>query len=249
MLLQMSSCPFCMSGENTPCFATYDDGYKCFTCGKHKTEHENSRCYTPAPHKYYIAISNCTSRTDLFPTWAEAWLYTYYLFDEDIRALGIAYKEDIDALVFPVFDTDDNLLFYQTRTKDKQFRTYGDKSQHMILGERTSPVCVIVEDFISAARVSKIDDTAPLFGTSLAYKRLKAIVAEYEYIIVWLDSDDAGQKAGDKIYDDISKEISRLQRERPFAKPKEVYRIETKYDPKTYTDKQIKEFINKTLGD
>lgn len=133
-----------------------------------------------------------------WPAKARAWLYQFYLTDEDIKRGNIGWSDSLGRLVLPVFGPD-GVAFYQTRrvldedTKPK-YLTYGDVRSvpHRIdaTGGRNSWV-VLVEDTVSGLRVSHYHDTLVLHGTELSYAHIKCLLTnKYNHCMIYLDNDN-----------------------------------------------------------
>jgi hypothetical protein len=88
------------------------------------------------------------------------------------------------------------------------------------------PRLVIVEDPVSAIRISALEDSMPLLGSYLATERLNAVAGLYKRLVVWLDSD-------------------KLKEARGIAERAQLIGIEAKViytdlDPKCYTHDELK---------
>jgi hypothetical protein len=89
----------------------------------------------------------------------------------------------------------------------------------------------IVEDILSAIKVSRVIDTIALLKADLHDIVITRLANRYDNCYLWLDSD---------MYEKMSTKL--LPRIKPYFKQCKV--IMSEHDPKVYNDQQIKEFIN-----
>lgn len=246
MLISTGPCPFCNSGNNTPCFATYDDGYHCFTCGKTKRGSNHFAAWFPnntRNSEFYIPEHTGNPRQ--FSPKALGWLYDKYVFDDLIRKHGLFYVPSTESLGMPVFDDEGKMVFCQLRKDEpKRFITKGSKDNMFIAGDGSNTV-VFVEDYISAIRVGEHVDTVCLFGTTMSLSNIERIVDTYSNFVIWLDGDEAGRKASDaleyRLIDVLMKKSLRYAWSCNTVK--NVSTRTTDLDPKCYTDSEIKNII------
>lgn len=67
--------------------------------------------------------------------------------------------------------------------------TYGNiQDFEYYIGKQTQ-ICIIVEDIISAIKVSKCQQALPIFGSHLSTKKLLTIRNKCSEIVIWLDPD------------------------------------------------------------
>jgi hypothetical protein len=116
----------------------------------------------------------------------------------------------------------------------RKWREWGDKSRSATVLENTdsgsSERVVVVEDLISAHKVSHVTACLPLFGTSLYPKVVMALKALKRPVDVWLDRDQ---------YTLLVPKINRLQTFLDVP----VRFVSTNKDPKEYSIKEIKEIL------
>lgn len=237
MLIEMTSCPYCGNGHNTPCFAVYDDGYKCFSCGKFKK----------ADRGFVQKDANKSSNTRIpstnlnLSTWSEEsllYLYNYHFNNTLIKRYGIGEKEP-GVLIYPVFDKNKFICYIERTINPKRVKQIGGK-QAVIIDKVPAKSVVIVEDWISAVRIGEVCPTLCLFGTKCKSDSLKALVQDYEEIILWLDGDEAGQKAADQLQYMLTMYVSQYKNKRSFEDPyRKIRRIQTSKDPKCYEESDL----------
>jgi Zn ribbon nucleic-acid-binding protein len=90
---------------------------------------------------------------------------------------------------------------------------------------------VVVEDILSAIKVSRVIDTIALLKADLHDIVITRLANRYDNCYLWLDSD---------MFEKMTKRL--LPRIKPYFKQCKV--IMSEYDPKTYTDSDIRRFIN-----
>jgi Toprim domain-containing protein len=259
MLLSMGPCPWCLGGNNTPCFATYSDGYKCFTCGKSKKSGGLSMAYRPSliTSDNNIRLPEHTQNICEFSPSVLKWLYSFYVYNDLIKKHGIAYtkytefttergvKYSGDGLILPVFK-DGTLVFCQQRFfPDKKFITKGDKTSPFVIKCEGSVCLYIVEDYISAIRLGEFVNVLCLFGTSLHYQGVEFIRESGYDVVVWLDNDEAGEKGAAMLIDKLTKALTYNAKYRAFAIREQINisNLRTEFQPKEYSNQQLKTII------
>ncbi len=256
LLISTGACPFCGNGNNTPCFAQYSDGYKCFSCGVTKTQDTNNYAFRPT-------MKTCDKKLDVpehtqnireFSPSVLQWLYKYYVYDDLIKKHGISYVKydkfnqfEGESLLFPQFH-EDKLVFYTRRFfPSKQFIIRGDKSTPLII-KCVHNVCnkvVIVEDFISAIRLAEHVHTVCLSGVHMNFSCRKFLESLTYNVEIWLDPDEAGQEASKIILSQLSKSMQYGSRYRAFQN-RESRTIEirsTALQPKDYSPQELKQIL------
>lgn len=198
-------CPNCSSRDN---LAVYDDGSKwCFGCGfyvkpsnqakinnfRNKSFNKHDVISLPFDFSYRV-------RAD-----AIKWLNRYNVTQEEIEKYGFGWTEQQQALVMPVFDADKRMRFYQLRYFNggkQRYKIVGNKNDyHLILDHHSSHTClsgidntgsvvVVVEDYLSAIRVSRQFPCVPLFGKDVQAV-LSSIAGRFKQLVIYLDPDMA----------------------------------------------------------
>ncbi len=245
-LLSTGSCPFCLSGTKTPCFATYDDGYKCFTCGKiKKTSYAWKPFLINTPSKGVI-LPVCTQKTGLFSFIVLQWLYKYYVFESLIHKYGIAYVPSIgkmsESVLLPVIINGVVTSYQQRFFPYKSFITKGDKTKPFMIHNSNFPnEVVLVEDFISAIRLGEHVSTICLFGVHISPIMSTFLENLNMNIKIWLDPDEVGVKASKELLAKTTKSMLYYANYRAFAvrEPRKVSIIATLKQPKDYSDSEI----------
>lgn len=195
-LISQTRCPECTlkgkdrSGDN---LAVYSDGHSfCFGCGWHSGSDRISKIRIKEKKTEHLVYLPEDSTTD-FPSVALSWIEQYELGRNDLLSHHVVWSEERKRLIFPVFGSE-GLLAWQGRSfnpKERKWDTRGDlKTIFHILGKGDS--IVLVEDIVSAIKLSRITRAMPLFGNNVGterFKRLKLLCKEKEAVYIWLDPD------------------------------------------------------------
>lgn len=187
----------------------YDDGSgHCFGC----------HYYVPPEHVSLGALKRSGEDTEafsgkeflpppndldtVFSEEAWKWLQKYDISIEDCLRNNIYYSPSWNQIVFTWSDADGGILGWQARNfnegKRKYFtqapvkslvRVYHDeKSKHFLPPKKSLHALVLVEDVISAVKVSKFCEAMPVLGSGLDLTSLTRLSNMYGTIICWLDS-------------------------------------------------------------
>ena len=252
ILIEMGECPFCGGGKRTPCFATYQDGKKCFSCGYYKTYDAQRQAFTalnatPKVSREF-SLPSSTGNPSHFHQDTLAWLYKYYVFEKLIKKHGIRYIEQ-DELGFSLLFSQSSGKFVQRRYfPDKTIRNYGKKRPHIVKCNNQKTL-VLCEDYISAIRAGEHANTMCLFGTSLDKEHCSDIVSSYNHIVIWLDSDAPGQSSAKKLISYLTYLSKKLHLKYPlkYSSVVKITNVVTELDPKCYSDEQIKDTLHEII--
>ena len=252
-LVSMSSCPHCLGGTKTACFATYTNGYKCFSCGiaksfdSHRMAIMGKAAFKPVTVKSGVYIPKHTRNPKEFSPGVLKWLYSYYVYDKLIRKHRIGYVGDAgdwgDSLLLPVIK--DNEMVFVTRRffPDKRVLGIGTKQPYKI--NNGNKRVILVEDYISAIRVAEYADVWCLFGTYLDRSHVDELLNNYSEITLWLDGDEAGEKGVKNITKQLNYKIKDKMRRFPlrYTEGWSILNITTEKDPKAYSPTQIRKLL------
>lgn len=241
-------CPKCGGGHKSKPFCIYENGWHCFACGYKKV---SDRGYSVHNRRIEIpewpeAINNYES----FSLNIKLWLTERGIKPDDVYKYNI-YSDGQDNIFF--VGCKDPLFYQKRNTVTREFKTYGQKVNTLLSGWR-SEVLVIVEDFVSAIRVSSYTDTVCLWGTYCKIQDLAEWFKKYNKILVWLDNDvqkqiNSGQQAAENIIKLAKICIQKYDSKKSWSiNNKQIINIVTDKDPKCYTDSEIKEFIRSALN-
>lgn len=162
-----------------------------------------------------------------------------YLTDSEILKHRIGWSTDQESIVFPVFDIQGNLLMWQKRyfgdrSGVPKYLTKGLKGDILhVVGDHPSNRVVLVEDLCSAIVVGRVENSMPLWGSTVHLKTLRQLARTYSEIVFWLDSD---------------KLVNSLKARGPAGLIFDnVHVVNTEKDPKYHTTEEVKEILGKHL--
>lgn len=165
------------------------------------------------------------------------YLYRRGLKDSEIKRWKIGYSPRYDRIIFPVYDGH-KLVFYEGRTlgkidKDnpKYMKVYQSNARDTYFVARTifSSEVVVVEDIVSAIRVSRVVDAYALLSTHVLDSLILQLCQKYDRIYLWLDPDKR------------SKCVGLMRRYQALSIP--VHLIFSDKDPKFYSDEEIGGYV------
>lgn len=230
--LRHESCPRCGSRDN---LGVWSDGHRwCFGCHYYEASPESIE--NLKRRMEHFVENNDTPYLDtsgfhpVIPDEALNWLRKYGVSDNEIKHYELCWNLKTSSLVFPVYDKDNKLIYYQERyfgpEKDKpKYITRGSKTQQLafISNRNFNGTIVLVEDFVSAIKVGRYCSASPLLGSNINGKAVKWLADQFKRVRVWLDIDKATESLV---------EASKL----PI---KDVRVVLTQLDPKEYTTQEI----------
>ena len=224
------ACPECGSKDNR---GVWDDGHEyCFGCHDYtrgtgfkkigQLKNKNNNVDDDIVLPYDIVLN--------FPQVAKNWLNKYGITTAEASLHKFAWSETHKTIVMPIYDVEGNLKAWQGRTFDNPKIKYYTKGKpeeiDYILGMSDPSKIVVVEDMLSAIKVSRIATVMPLFGSHLSSERLARLGSSFSHLIVWLDRDKSRYAA-----ETYQKARLMFESVRIVVKEK---------DPKEYTDDQIR---------
>ena len=192
-VIRKEACPECRrigndkSGDN---LAVYSDGHEyCYRCGYIS----GRKILTTTERKPISQIVLPADVTTELPFEARAWLGQYQLARLDLNRNHIMWSEKWSRIIFPYFN-ENELLAWQGRyvgTDKTKAKWFSQGKIHEIIHpvQVTKRKAILVEDIVSAIKVSRQRGAIPIFGSSISAKqilRLKTVVDEVWY---WLDPD------------------------------------------------------------
>jgi hypothetical protein len=228
-------CPACRkrgsdrAGDN---LGMYSDGSgHCFSCGYHLHPKFSLKLFNKEPEDDKEKAVLPSDFTREVPADGWKWLLQYGLSYTYWKPFtGYSPKEN--RLVITVGTP---VRFSQGRALtvgDRKWRNWGNGHSFVeTLREEVPGPVILVEDIISAHKVSQHAPTIPLFGTSINDLVVKELQRLDRPVKLWLDDDQ---------YQLLPKKINRLQ---TFLDHPVTY-IHTDRDPKAHSLEQIKEILN-----
>lgn len=248
-LISHEQCPECRkigrdNGRNN--LGIYSDDHQyCFSCGYtvptdklQRYKKQNGETYTiHLPTTANIHIPTDSDAT--IPNHARKWFCQYGFDNNTITKNNLLWSEARQFLIFPYF-INGELIAWQGRYfgEDKKIGKWHTKGkvEEMIytLGPPSKSI-VLVEDIVSAIKVSRIMQSSPIFGSVISPHRFAILRHFYDTIYIWLDPDK--QKEA----------LQFAQRGRLFGFDCHV--ILSDNDPKEHSTEEIKQYLNvKTRG-
>lgn len=223
----------------------YDDGSKfCFSCGYRVSPSgidilrawKSDESTNDGKGKVGSVLPDDIS-TDI-PDIAFEWLTKYEINQRDLMNHRLMWSESRKCLIFPVFDSSMNLLAWQGRY-------FGENPMHPKWVKEGSTIdifhilpirehyetIVLVEDIVSAIKISKIAPCMPIFGSAIGYKRLSRLSNVTNGVVIWLDSDKRKEAAQESHRAGAIGLSSRV--------------VFSDHDPKVYSLGEIILFLNK----
>ena len=194
-----TNCPRCGSRDN---LANYDDGSSwCFGC----------RLYIPpdgiavdvAKRKYgnasQMGIDKSIAHEAELPIDAShrlngdalKWLKSYDLTDDEIRRHNIVWSDERELLIFPVLRNGVCVFWMGRYFPARKPKTYneGQTTPKLCGASKSTEHVAVVEDIVSAIKVSRHIPCVCLFGTNLSVDLVNKLKDMYGHLYVWLDSD------------------------------------------------------------
>lgn len=256
LIAKSNNCENCGPGHANDCVAIYSNGWYCFSCNSGKSTGEKDYSYIKNKNSSSVQLpENYVTNPSLFSVTILKWLASYHVYHDAIKQHHIMYcpcttihtkfnkTYEGESLIFPVV-VNNSIVFYQRRFfPNKQLFSKGENIQPIFSSQNSSDTLVIVEDYISAIRYSRIANALCLFGTNMKPKAIKS-VAEFKNIVIHLDGDEPGQKAASELYNKLCDTI--LKRSKMYAFDQtscSVRSLLTNKDPKCYSDYELKEIL------
>jgi DNA primase len=195
----------------------------CHHCNGHKVVAVPGRSYrdydaietefladTPPELPKVVLPEDCCYDTRQWPTEAWGWLFQHHVTEHTTLAHSICYSPSWGRVIVPVFNGGE-LLFWQGRNvglvKGPKYVSFKGAKKPVFashgLGHGHPQQVVVVEDMLSAIRIAQdVEDVTALalLGTSLHDEHIEFLQKMDCPVLLWLDYDDAGQKAEGDIY-------------------------------------------------
>jgi hypothetical protein len=230
-------CPSCGSSD---AYAEFSDGhFFCFSC----TNFEPAKINIQTVKAKFDVVEKPDWKClpdDCKPPSGESlrWLLGYGITQEEIIANKLQWSEKYEMLLFPFYGENQDLLCWQGRyfpTRKPKVYKAGYPDKHILIRSKLSncPTVVVVEDSVSAIKVSRVCDSSELLGSNLNLHKANGLARIYDNLVIWLDSDKL--KSALKFRDKYGIMF------------KSVRVIHTEKDPKEYSTYEIDNILN--LGD
>lgn len=230
--LNHKSCPDCGSRDNR---GVWDDGSEwCFGCHSYTPPNSGKKIQNYLDKQKSSAFTKIVKlpedAQEYFPPNVKAWLNKYNLTNEELAKLQPLYSMERESLIFPVYAQGELIMFQERFFGDspRKYQTTGAKDVVHILAANENPTneVVVVEDAISACRVSTVMDAIPLWGSYLNVRMANYLATRYAQLRIWLD---------------YNKRIEAIKQARVYRPLFErVSTTVTPLDPKEYTPEFIR---------
>src|SRR3990167_948006 len=251
-ILSHEPCPFCRKGgrdQHGDNLAHYSDGHKwCFSCNyyewpgyKEKIMHQEVDNIDKSP----VLPSDATSEIDFA---ALTWLAKYEITRDEVVQYAIKWSPSRKWLLFPIYSSESILLMYQAKTfapfpngnPSPKYITYGVPEKiisfiHQKELDKDGNI-IVVEDMVSAIKISRQFTAMPLFGSILSQSKLGRMqFSSAKNLVLWLD------------YDKRKHSFITSLRTRSLGFTSSI--IVTAKDPKEYNDQEIADFVTPCIRD
>ena len=241
--LYHTNCPSCGSRDN---LGIYNDHHYCFGCGYTKMLQPWKRLeprevpkkqlwipddidtYIPAEAHEWLNRYGLTQKEllDHNTVWSEQWKLLIFLYTKDLTRAVVAWQgryfgtsQEVPKWWSQGNLKDINLILPATHLRDTE-------------GQST---LVLVEDIVSAIKVSRLMNCKPLFGSYIDISNIYNIVKDkYSSLIIWLDHDKYKESRK------YSVKLNNLGID--------TYVIDTKKDPKEFNIEQMKEIYESQVS-
>lgn len=244
-LLYKTQCPKCAElgkdrhGDN---LAVFDDDHSyCFSCKFYIPSPTATRLLNMSRQAFDVPLSDDLNFPTDFVALLDAkytckvamdWLRQYGINDYEIKKYRMGWSNSQLLLIYPVFDEHNNVIFWQGRNfgEGPKYLTGGKKSDILYkVGREKSSTIIVTEDLISAIKVGRDYQAAPLWGSDMALGLIRKVADEFDVLGVWLDP-DKNQKAVE-----IALRASQYL---------PTFVIHSSFDPKQYHISAIAEFVD-----
>ena len=200
-VIRKEQCPKCRELGNDRShdnLAVYSDGHcYCFRCG-YSTGRKH---ITQTIEKPATSIVLPADVTTTLPTEARQWLEQYQLSRLDLQQNHVMWSDKWSRLIFPYFD-DTGLIAWQGRyvpcgmnkveiNGKIPAKWFSQGKIHEIIHpiKVRNRTAILVEDIISAIKVSQFAGSIPIFGSSISAKQFLRLKTLVDRVYLWLDPD------------------------------------------------------------
>lgn len=252
-------CPIINAEHGNLAYVEYDNGWWCYSCGVGKFYSNDEFPLIPMAtikNKDIQIHENLKTHPKEFSIKLLSWLYSYYVFDNLILKYQIQYiekKEKEEGLFIPVIKGNEIVAYQIRRFPSKKIFSMGIENTLALYYLETSGVLVFVEDYISYIRLVEtgLVSVVCLFGTSLNKNNLETLL-NYEFCfskyVMWLDGDEPGQNAANKLLKRMYDNYNRIVIDFPLVfnynnEQRRFININTEKDPKCYSKSEIKQIF------
>jgi hypothetical protein len=232
--LHHEPCPNCGSRDN---LARYSDGSAyCFGC--RYVEPPSLRALAPKVREDVGERDyEAHEWTKEFGPSAVEWMSKYEITVPDALKHGFLFHPRRNQLIFPWYNDTFEVIGYQARNfaegAKRKYHTEGDIANLLPIYRNSSTNLtrhvVLVEDVISAVKISRYSDAMPCLSSGIPVKKLKRLAGLYDAFTVWLDGN---------MFTNATRMADQLQ-----LMGREANVILTNKDPKEHTYAEINEIL------
>jgi hypothetical protein len=224
--LHHESCPRCGSKDN---LGVWEDGHKwCFGCKYYEQRELSLHNVHAIPNQNTVNPRNFPEDAEYYiPTEPMKWLLKNGITYSSQKQYGIQWSPKQQLLCWKINDNCWQGRCFSPEAKTKYISQGKLHEFCHILGNGNN-IVVLVEDYISALRVSEHLPCMPLFGCTINLERLQELLGRFNTLIVWLD------------YDKLNNARS-IASNASLIGFKNAWTIYTKEDPKELTFKEIEQ--------
>lgn len=173
--------------------------------------------------------------TQEFPQEAIEWFNKYDIYGHELIKNKVVWSPSKQQVIFTWYQDDGTLLAYNARNFWKEAKTkyYSKGNLNNLLpiyyyskSSKRSQVLVIVEDCLSAIKISRYTDAMPALSSDVSLDKINRLARLYDTFLVWLDGDmyHKAQRISDRF----------------LALGCNASTVYTPKDPKTYSNEDIK---------
>lgn len=225
--IQFHPCPKCGSKDN---LAEYSENFHCFGCGYHKRKNtlDRVRRLNALGELKIDDVSTGITLSKTLAIEAKKWLIGYGLTEAEMQQFRYDYENDVLYLFFSA-----SYRVGRNFAKDTKTR-YTSKGKKPVLSYGTGKTCVLVEDIISAIKVGRQFTAIPMLGAKPTEEIIQALHS-YDEVVLWGDADKMRENI--VVRNKLSERLG-----------KQVKLCFTSLDPKVYSDKEVKNTLQKVLN-
>lgn len=170
-------------------------------------------------------------QTALYAKNAQAWLRMKGITPMEIEKHKMAWSQERQLLLFPVFNTNGEMIMWQGRNfgHGSKYLTKGPKADILhLVGNSKSGTIIACEDLVSAIKVGRQFQAVPLWGSEMSLTLIREAAKRFDDLGIWLDPD---------------KNVKAVEIALRASQYLPTFVCNTVEDPKEYGDEQIAEVI------
>ncbi len=178
--------------------------------------------------------------TNDIPPKHRCWLFKAGIAEDEATWHNIGWSESMQRIVLPVYDDSGELICVQCRAvldgqEPKYLNPKGPRVSSAVFyaeAQKPSDKFVVVEDILSAIKISAVAHAFSILGTNMTFERAAYVSTKCTKAYLWFDNDKAGRQARKKTEDRLG--LFDIQCEHVLSD----------VDPKLYTRDEINSALN-----